>query len=109
MVPSSMPMRGPPGQGPRTSTGMRGPMGRGDYGKRIINAIRKPNQITCFLISNILVLLVSQVTILLKTKHRYFRTQSYIENTWKRMDNVVIDIIGMSESNNEWTLNWGII
>lgn len=41
MVPSSMPMRGPPGQGgggggggPRTGTSMRAPMGRGDYGKR---------------------------------------------------------------------------
>ncbi|XP_065170014.1 heterogeneous nuclear ribonucleoprotein Q isoform X9 [Atheta coriaria] len=39
MVPSSMPMRGPPGQGgggggggPRTGTSMRAPMGRGDYG-----------------------------------------------------------------------------
>ncbi|XP_065170004.1 heterogeneous nuclear ribonucleoprotein Q isoform X4 [Atheta coriaria] len=38
MVPSSMPMRGPPGQGgggggggPRTGTSMRAPMGRGDY------------------------------------------------------------------------------
>ncbi|CAH0553994.1 unnamed protein product [Brassicogethes aeneus] len=36
MMPGTMPLRGPPGQGPRTSgTSMRGPMGRGDYaGKR---------------------------------------------------------------------------
>lgn len=43
MMPGAMPLRGPPGQGsgggsggggPRTGTsGMRGPMGRGDYGK----------------------------------------------------------------------------
>ncbi|XP_017776048.1 PREDICTED: heterogeneous nuclear ribonucleoprotein R isoform X9 [Nicrophorus vespilloides] len=32
MVPANMPLRGPAGQGPRTGTGMRGPMGRGDYG-----------------------------------------------------------------------------
>ncbi|CAH0553995.1 unnamed protein product [Brassicogethes aeneus] len=32
MMPGTMPLRGPPGQGPRTSgTSMRGPMGRGDY------------------------------------------------------------------------------
>ncbi|XP_025833582.1 heterogeneous nuclear ribonucleoprotein R isoform X3 [Agrilus planipennis] len=32
MMPGALPMRGPPGQGPRTGTGMRaGPMGRGDY------------------------------------------------------------------------------
>ncbi|XP_017776044.1 PREDICTED: heterogeneous nuclear ribonucleoprotein R isoform X6 [Nicrophorus vespilloides] len=31
MVPANMPLRGPAGQGPRTGTGMRGPMGRGDY------------------------------------------------------------------------------
>lgn len=36
MLPSSMPMRGPGGPGPRGSSGggsMRGPIGRGDYGK----------------------------------------------------------------------------
>lgn len=35
MMPSGMPLRGPPGgqSGPRTGTTMRGPMGRGDYGK----------------------------------------------------------------------------
>lgn len=27
-------MRGPPGQGPRGGAAMRGPMGRGDYGKQ---------------------------------------------------------------------------
>ncbi|XP_049821165.1 heterogeneous nuclear ribonucleoprotein Q isoform X1 [Aethina tumida] len=33
MMPGTMPLRGPPGQGPRTSGtgGMRGPMSRGDY------------------------------------------------------------------------------
>ncbi|XP_071055672.1 heterogeneous nuclear ribonucleoprotein Q isoform X3 [Onthophagus taurus] len=32
MMPGAMPIRGPPGQGgPRTSAGIRGPMGRGDY------------------------------------------------------------------------------
>jgi hypothetical protein len=36
MLPSSMPMRGPGGPGPRGASGggsMRGPIGRGDYGK----------------------------------------------------------------------------
>lgn len=34
MMPGAMPLRGPPGQGPRSASGMRGgPMGRGDYGK----------------------------------------------------------------------------
>lgn len=33
MLPGTMPIRGPPGQGPRTGPAMRGPMGRGDYGK----------------------------------------------------------------------------
>lgn len=33
MMPGAMPIRGPPGQGPRAGTGIRGPMGRGDYGK----------------------------------------------------------------------------
>jgi hypothetical protein len=28
-----MPLRGQPGQGARSGAGMRGPMGRGDYGK----------------------------------------------------------------------------
>ncbi|KAK9710346.1 Heterogeneous nuclear ribonucleoprotein Q acidic domain [Popillia japonica] len=32
MMPGAMPIRGPPGQGPRTGAGIRGPMGRGDYG-----------------------------------------------------------------------------
>jgi len=39
MLPSSMPMRGPGGPGPRGAGGsgsMRGPMGRGDYGKLIV-------------------------------------------------------------------------
>ena len=39
MLPSSMPMRGPGGPGPRGASGggsMRGPMGRGDYGKLIV-------------------------------------------------------------------------
>ncbi|XP_060527253.1 heterogeneous nuclear ribonucleoprotein Q-like isoform X3 [Cylas formicarius] len=31
MMPGAMPLRGPPGQGPRTGPGMRGSMGRGDY------------------------------------------------------------------------------
>ncbi|KAK9710345.1 Heterogeneous nuclear ribonucleoprotein Q acidic domain [Popillia japonica] len=31
MMPGAMPIRGPPGQGPRTGAGIRGPMGRGDY------------------------------------------------------------------------------
>lgn len=30
---TAMPMRGPPGQAPRPGGGMRGSMGRGDYGK----------------------------------------------------------------------------
>lgn len=36
MMPGAVPIRGPPGQGggPRQGTTMRGPMGRGDYGKR---------------------------------------------------------------------------
>lgn len=33
MMPGAVPLRGPPGQGPRAGTAMRGPMGRGDYGK----------------------------------------------------------------------------
>jgi len=39
MLPSSMPMRGPGGPGPRGASGggsMRGPMGRGDYGKLMV-------------------------------------------------------------------------
>jgi hypothetical protein len=39
MLPSSMPMRGPGGPGPRGASGggsMRGPMGRGDYGKLVV-------------------------------------------------------------------------
>lgn len=34
-MPGGMPLRGPPGQSSRTggTGGMRGPMGRGDYGK----------------------------------------------------------------------------
>lgn len=31
MMTGAMPLRGPPGAGPRTGPGMRGPMGRGDY------------------------------------------------------------------------------
>lgn len=33
MMPGAVPLRGPPGQGPRAGAAMRGPMGRGDYGK----------------------------------------------------------------------------
>lgn len=34
MMPGAVPLRGPPGQGPRGGgAAMRGPMGRGDYGK----------------------------------------------------------------------------
>lgn len=63
MMPGAMPMRGPPGQGPRTSTGMRGSMGRGDYGKWQLHT-----NITLLLtlletFKMILSLLVSQVTI----------------------------------------------
>jgi hypothetical protein len=36
MIPTPIPMRGPGGSGPRNSNAaMRGPMGRGDYGKSI--------------------------------------------------------------------------
>lgn len=33
MMPTPIPMRGPGGAGPRSGAAMRGPMGRGDYGK----------------------------------------------------------------------------
>lgn len=34
-MPGAVPLRGPPGQGPRGGAAMRGPMGRGDYGKHL--------------------------------------------------------------------------
>lgn len=50
MMPGAMPIRGPPGQGPRTGTTIRGPMGRGDYGK--YDTTMKLCQITpCYLIA----------------------------------------------------------
>lgn len=36
MMPGAMSLRGPPGQGTRSGVGMRGPMGRGDYGKFLV-------------------------------------------------------------------------
>lgn len=64
-MPGAMPIRGPPGQTPRASTGIRGPMGRGDYGTYKDGKIFH-TMILCSLKHNmVLSLLVSQVTILL--------------------------------------------
>lgn len=65
MMPGAMPIRGPPGQGPRTGAGIRGPMGRGDYGK-----CRRTQQLGIYdsMLTDcdmVFSLLVSQVTILL--------------------------------------------
>lgn len=75
MMPGTMPLRGPQGQGssgPRAGTSMRGgPMGRGDYGKyRYCIFTYERNR-------TVLSLLVSQVTIPKYAKEYTFSSTCY--------------------------------
>lgn len=79
-MPGAGPLRVPPGQGPRAGATMRGPMGRGDYGKYCKTRIP-----FYFLYSQkqSLVLLVSQVTILLLFDFFFFERLILRIGNWK--------------------------